>query len=160
MKNKWNQDLKVLNHHQEKSFVAHTCSNEKVSCCSVRYDNDNEWTLYMKKGCAFNTSNKCFNNHIHQMKNKWKILLVVTLENEAYIYQDLWKYEQKLLHENIHYSFCKKNIFVYSCKVRKKTLKTLWTYWEKILSTDCKSVFKTIIDLDIVQQLINLLWFV
>ena len=70
--------------------------------------------------------------------------------------------------EDMKDNFCAKTfiiLYVKSilCILEKleKTLKTPWTYWEKRPSANCKSIFKMIIDLVIMQrQPTNLFWFV
>ena len=133
-----------------------------ITCYSVQHASDKEWTHSMKKGCTFNASNKCFNDHIHQTKNKWRILPIVrqwTLEDETYIISEALK---------IRTTICAKIFIIISIKSimdilvkLEKTLKTPWTYWEKKLSVGCKSIFKTDIDLVIEEtQSTNLFCFV
>ena len=126
MKNKWSQDLKFLNCHQKKSFIAHTYFDKKkvIFCCSIQHISDKEWTLFIKKERTFNANNKYSNDHIHQTKNKWRILPIVrqqTLKDEAYIYARSFEDKYPTLAQKL---FFVKTI-VYSCKVRKSSQNTL-----------------------------------
>lgn len=136
IKNKWSQDLKFLNCHQKKSFVAQTSSNKKkvTSCCSVRYGNEKEWNLCMKKGCAFNISNKCSSNHIYQTKNTWTILHVCeTLDTwrwGLYILEVLKIWKNKFYVKTFIFIYVKKFMYIL-VKLEKNSQNTLNILREK-----------------------------
>ena len=144
--------MNKLNRHQKKSSTTQTCSNKKevMSGCSVDMPITKSGLSRLRKDVhlmqAINAPTTTFIRR--RISEEFYLLWDNGHLKMKPIYIYLWRYEQLCAKTSIILSI--KSILCILVKL-EKTLKTSWTYWEKRLSVDCESIFKTIIDLNIMQ---------